>query len=170
MLPSSSALAGSSTASTSSDTYEQTLHAALTGGVLTQDEYETKMKVHRQSTAPLAVATRPYGDGVVAKYDWLPAAGPFATKTLAVQGARAFDHGKWKWNQGHGDKKVMVCNAHVDCPVKLRFVPNKTDSTVSVEVSHVAHSLAVNQKPRSNSAFTFDQLEEVKKGTNHGHP
>ena len=82
MLPSSSALAGSSSASTSSDTYEQTLHAALTGGVLTQDEYETKMKVHRQSTAPLAVATRPYGDGVVAKYDWLPAAGPFTTKTL----------------------------------------------------------------------------------------
>ena len=81
MLPSSSALAGSSSASTSSDTYEQTLHTALMGGVLTQDEYETKMKVHRQSTAPLAVATRPYGDGVVAKYDWLPAAGPFATKT-----------------------------------------------------------------------------------------
>ena len=52
------------------------------GGVLTQDEYETKMKVHRQSTAPLAVATRPYGDGVVAKYDWLPAAGPFAHEVI----------------------------------------------------------------------------------------
>ena len=62
----------------------------------------------------------------------------------------------------------MVCSAHVDCPVKLRFVPNRTDGTVSVEVSHVAHSLMMNQIPRRGCPFTFDQLEEVRKGTNHG--
>ena len=94
MLTSSCALAGSSNASTSSDTYEQKLHTALIGGVLTQEEYETKMRTRRDSKAPLAVATRPYGDGVVAKYNWLPAAGPFDTHPLAVKGARAFDHGE----------------------------------------------------------------------------
>ena len=57
MLTSSCALAGSSNASTSSDTYEQTLHTALIGGVLTQEEYETKMRTHRQSKAPLARIT-----------------------------------------------------------------------------------------------------------------
>ena len=76
MLSSPSAIASPSSASTTVETYEQTLHTALTIGALTKEEYETKIKQHRQPNTPTAVATRPYGDTVVAKYDWLPAAGP----------------------------------------------------------------------------------------------
>ena len=95
MLSSPSAIAGPSSASTAVDTYEQTLHTALTTGALTKEEYETKIKQHRQPNVPTAVATRRCGDTVVAKYNWLPAAGPFETKKLAIQGARAFQHGSW---------------------------------------------------------------------------
>ena len=118
MLSSSCAIAGPSNASTAVDSCEARLHTALSSGALTREEYETKMKQHRQPNAPTSVATRVYGETVVAKYNWLPAAGPFETKKLAIEGARVFEHGRWKYGR-KGDKKLLVCNAHVDCQVKL---------------------------------------------------
>ena len=93
------------------------------------------MKQHRQPNVPTSVATRVKGETVVAKYDWLPAAGPFETKKLATEGACAFEHGKWKWCT-KGDKKLLVCNAHVACQVKLRFVRSSVDSSFCVLVSN----------------------------------
>ena len=167
MLSSFSAIAGPSNASTAIDAYETSLHAALSTGALTKTEYETKMKQHRQANAPTSVATRVYGETVVAKYDWLPAAGPFETKKLATEGARAFEHGRWKWCT-KGDRKLLVCNAHVACQVKLRVVRSSVDSSFCVLVSNLAHSLELQDKPRSNSVFTYDQQEEIRKATDSG--
>ena len=108
MLPSSSALAGPSNASISSDTYEQTL---------TQGEYDTKMREHRQPTAPSVVATRPYGDGVVVKYNWLPALVPLTPTHWLYRGHARLTMGSGNGTYlGKGDRKLMKCNAHVDCP------------------------------------------------------
>ena len=82
-------LHGPSNASTAIDAYETSLHAALSTGALTQTDYDAKMKQHRQANAPMFVATRRKGETVIAVYDWLPAAGPFETKKLATDGARA---------------------------------------------------------------------------------
>ena len=62
MLSSPSAIAGPSSASTTVDTYEQTLHTALTTGALTKEEYETKIKQHRQPNTPTAVTNRQHQD------------------------------------------------------------------------------------------------------------
>ena len=167
MLSSPSAIASPSSASTTVETYEQTLHTALTTGALTKEEYETKIKQHRQPNTPTAVATRVKGDTIVAKYDWLPAAGPFGTKKLAIEGVRNIQHGRWKYDR-KGDKKLLVCNAHVDCQVKLRFKQSSVDSSFSVLVSNLAHSLEPQSKPRRNSVFTYEQQEEIMKGTDSG--
>jgi len=109
MLSSSSAIAGPSNASTAVNPCEARLHTAFSSGALTREEYETKMKQHRQPNVPTSVATRVKGETVVAKYDWLPAAGPFETKKLATEGAHAFEHGRWKYCR-KGDKKLLVCD------------------------------------------------------------
>ena len=167
MLSSSSAIAGPSNASTAVNPCEARLHTAFSSGALTREEYETKMKQHRQPNVPTSVATRVKGETVVAKYDWLPAAGPFETKKLATDGARAFEHGRWKYDR-KGDKKLLVCNAHVACQVKLRFVRSSVDSSFCVLVSNLAHSLELQSMPRSNSVFTYEQQRELQKATDSG--
>ena len=167
MLSSPSAIAGPSSASPAVDSYEARLHTAWSTGALTKEEYETKIKEHRQPNAPTAVATRVKGDTIVAKYDWLPAAGPFGTKKLAIEGVRTIQHGRWKYDR-KGDKKLLVCNAHVDCQVKLRFKQSSVDGSFSVLVSNLAHSLEPQSKPRRNSVFTYEQQEEIMKGTDSG--
>ena len=167
MLSSPSAIAGPSSASPAVDSHEARLHAAWSSGALSREEYETKMKQHRQPNTPTAVATRVKGETVVAKYDWLPAAGPFETKKLAQEGARTIQHGRWKWGT-KGDKKLLVCNAHVDCQVKLRFKQSSVDGSFCVLVSNLAHSLELQSKPRRNSVFTYEQQEEIMKGTDSG--
>jgi len=67
MLSSSSAIAGPSNASTAVDSCEARLDTALSSGALTREEYETKMKQHRRPNAPTSVATRVYGETVIAK-------------------------------------------------------------------------------------------------------
>ena len=83
---SSCAIAVPSNASTTVDSCEARLHTAFSSGALTREEYETKMKQHRQPNVPTTVVTRVYGETVF-QYD----RGQYETPETHI-GPTIFDH------------------------------------------------------------------------------
>jgi len=67
--------------------------------------------------------------------------------------------GNWKWianKSGSPGNRVLFCNDHISCEVRLRLKRGKTGCEISLNVAK-AHALEPNAKKRKNSAMTFEQ-------------
>jgi len=150
-------------ASPGDDSLQAQLATALKAGIITQATHDDQLRAHRGETGLVAAPTkRILGGKLVADHSglWTWAAGPFSSVKEALAAKDTVGHGNWCWNQD-GDRKVQRCNAHVNCPVKLRCVP--LDGAYHLEVLNLAHSLEDKQKKRKNSALTYEQHKDLLK-------
>ena len=69
------------------------------------------------------------------------------------------EHGRWHWNLT-GNKKLLRCNAHVDCPVLMRDV-KQADGTFYLQTLDLAHSLEENPYDHASSKLTIAQAKSV---------
>jgi hypothetical protein len=148
------------------DAHEQELESAFLAKVISQDEYDERLRAHRGETRIVQLPTRMKAGMMVANTSglWRYASGPYADKEAAWSSKKLVQHGKWAWNQT-GDRKLNRCNAHMNCQVLMRV---SSQNGFCLEVLDVAHSLHAKEYVRKNSAFTVSQERLVESRTEAG--
>ena len=154
---------------------EQALAFALQHGVITTAQYEEKLRLVRHDEGAVTVPQRMKAgtlvmDGKAAGFGIT--AGPFLDLAAAKQHVKqkkvvhGNNDGEWVYNTT-GTKTYMHCNRHVDCQVQLCF--RGGPGSVCIYVTEgLAHGLVPKEKPRKNSALSFEAAAAVKQKVEDG--
>ena len=118
------------------DAHEQELESAFLAKVISQDEYDERLRAHRGETRIVQLPTRMKAGTMVANTSglWRYASGPYADKEAAWSSKKLVQHGKWAWNQT-GDRKLNRCNAHMNCQVLIKSIRRPGEGTVHYVLS-----------------------------------
>ena len=162
--------------------HEKNLKRAYEEGILSKEDYLSKMHEHRgdcEGGLAAPVGTKVQTDGTIVPYNrytilWEYAAGPFPSVKEAMAASHtvtceANPEGCWKWNtkDAGGCKQHKRCNMHEDCPVLLRAHALGPDE-VNLQVLNLAHGLEEKLYRDKNSVFTMAQEKEVKQSIEEG--
>lgn len=147
------------------------IEAAYRSGVLTADEYASKVAVARGSPASTAPPTMDRRGVLVADYggDWRTV-GRYFSYGSALEAVKKDTYGRFKWNRSTGTvgDRRFVCNEHEGCRVPLRVRETKDADWVVQVHNGIAHTGTPNLKRRRNSTLTVQQEEEALRGVSYG--
>ena len=162
--------------------YEEKLKAAFDAGIISKDDYVTKLHEHRGQSELLVAApvcTKLGAGGAIIPYNrytilWEYAAGPFPSAKEAMAASHTVTpeenpEGRWKWNtkDAGGCKQYKRCNMHEDCNVLMRtnaLCPGQ----VNLEVLNLAHGVQDKLYRDKNSPFTVAEEKELQQSIEEG--
>ena len=145
---------------TGSDDRRKAIEASYKAGVLTEDEYHSKLEQvgGLQSTAP---STRLVAGVEQRMYDraaWITLS-THETYAKALGHLKAGHHGKVKWadSTGKPGDRRFVCNEHEGCARAFRIFGDPIGECSIQEYTQIAHAGLPKLKKRKNSVLTYAQ-------------
>ena len=143
-----------------SDDRRKAIEASYMAGVLTEDEYHSKLEQvgGLQNTAPSTRLVAGVEQRVYDRASWITLS-THETYAKALVHLKAGHHGKVKWadSTGKPGDRRFVCNEHEGCARAFRISGDPIGECTIEEYTQIAHAGLPKLKKRKNSVLTYAQ-------------